>query len=238
MRLRTLGGLQAVIAGGPDGQGGGDGPVVVLCHGFGAPGDDLVGLVPLLKAPPELRFVFPAAPLALDGVGDARAWWMIELERLQLGVRRPRDLAEVPRGLVEARALLASLLDAVQSELGVAGERLVLGGFSQGAMLSLDVALHRASPLAGLVLLSGTLIAEPVWTPLLPARRGLPVFLSHGSEDPLLPFAVAELLRDQLSSAGLGVEWMPFRGGHEIPLPVLRGVGRFLARVLAVDERK
>jgi phospholipase/carboxylesterase len=233
MRTRRLGDLEVVLTGGSDGEGGGDGPVAVLCHGFGAPGDDLVGLVPLLRAPAGLRFVFPAAPLAPPELGGGRAWWMIDLERLQLGVRRPRDLGEVPPGLAAARARLSSLLDAVETELSVPAERIALGGFSQGAMLSLDVALHRVSPLAGLVLLSGTLIAEREWTPLLHARRGLPVFQAHGSEDPLLPFSVAEVLRDKLIAAGLAVEWLAFRGGHEIPLPVLRAAGQFLARILS-----
>ena len=225
MKRRTLGELEAVVTDG-------DGPVVVLCHGFGAPGDDLVGLVPLLRTPKPLRFVFPVAPLAPPPLAGGRAWWMIDRERLQRGSRGPRDLNEIPPGLADARAQLSSLLEAVERELGVSGEQIVLGGFSQGAMLSLDVALHRASPLAGLVLLSGTLIAEREWSERLPARAGLPVFQSHGSEDPLLPFAVAETLRDKLTAAKLAVEWTPFRGGHEIPLPVLRGVGAFLGRVL------
>src|SRR5207244_1388810 len=134
------------------------------------------------------RFVFPVAPLAPPALAGGRAWWMIDLARLQQGPRTPRDLNEIPAGLAEARAQLSSLLDAVEKELGVPGNRIVLGGFSQGAMLSLDVALHRLSPLAGLVLLSGTLIAAHEWAARLPARAGLPVFQSHGSEDPLLPF--------------------------------------------------
>jgi phospholipase/carboxylesterase len=233
MRKTTLGGLAAVMTGGTDGQGGGDGPVAVLCHGFGAPGDDLVALVPLLRAAPGIRFVFPAAPLAIEGLGDARAWWMIDLERLQLGARRTVDTTEVPPGLREARAQLSALLAAVKTELGVSSDRLVLGGFSQGAMLSLDVALHEPAPLAGLVLLSSTLVAELEWSPYLAGHAGLPVFLAHGREDSLLAYPIAELLRDKLSSAGLAVEWMPFRGGHEIPLPVLRAVGTFLTRVLS-----
>ncbi len=237
MKTRALGPLRAVVAGGSDGDGGGDGPVAVLCHGFGAPGDDLVGLVPLLRAPAPVRFVFPEAPLALDAFGG-RAWWMIDLDQLALGARRTFDTAAVPDGLAAAREKLSALLDAVQTEFSVAGERLILGGFSQGAMLALDVALHRPSPLAGLILLSSTLIAEREWTARLPSRRALPTLLAHGFEDPLLPFSIAEKLRDRLTEAGLAVEWTPFRGGHEIPLPVLRAVGKFLARfgARAIDD--
>jgi phospholipase/carboxylesterase len=110
----------------------------------------------------------------------------------------------------------------------------VLGGFSQGAMLSLDVALRTSRPLAGLVLMSSTLIAAGEWTPLFPTRRGLSVLESHGRDDPLLPFALAELLRDLLRHAGLEITWVPFRGGHAIPDVVLDALSAFLRAVLTV----
>ena len=96
--------------------------------------------------------------------------------------------------------------------------------FSQGAMLSTDLALRTDRPLAGLLLLSGTLLAASTWRDLAPRRAGLPVFQSHGSMDNLLPFAAAERLRALLTDSGLEVDWVQFRGGHEIPPPVLEGV--------------
>jgi phospholipase/carboxylesterase len=94
------------------------------------------------------------------------------------------------------------------------------------------VALHREPSPAGVVLLSGTLLAAREWTPRMAARRGLPVFQSHGSHDPLLPFSQAERLRDLLREAGAAVEWHPFRGQHEIPPEVLDPLGPWLTRVL------
>jgi phospholipase/carboxylesterase len=70
------------------------------------------------------------------------------------------------------------------------------------------------------------------WIPLMKSRRGLPVLQSHGSADPLLPFVLSEQLRDLLVQAEVPVEWVPFRGGHEIPPVVLAKMGRFLAEVL------
>jgi phospholipase/carboxylesterase len=235
MREDRFGSLTVHVAGGPDREGGGDGPVVVLMHGFGASGDDLAPLWRVLDVPPSVRFVFPAAPLDLArelGFPGARAWWRINLERL-VGSPAAREHAalEVPAGLVEARAQVVELLDEIARRM--APSSLVLGGFSQGAMLACDVALHDPRPLAGLVLLSGTLIAASEWEPLAPARRGLPVFQSHGANDPLLPPSGAERLRDLLGAAGLPVEWEPFRGGHEIPARVLDGLGAFLAKVTA-----
>src|SRR6185295_4294398 len=87
---------------------------VVLLHGFGAPGDDLVSLARVIHPPPATRFVFPAAPLELAGMfGDARDWWMLDLARFQkLRAGRQEDRsAEIPEGLAEARTQVEGLLD-------------------------------------------------------------------------------------------------------------------------------
>jgi phospholipase/carboxylesterase len=233
VRLVKLGGLSVRLVGGPDGDGGGDGPLVVLCHGFGAPGDDLVPLWRVLDVPREVRFVFPEAPLSLPELGPhgARAWWRIDVEAMARAQMegRPRDRSqELPEGLEEANRLVNDLLDAVERELGVAGERLVLGGFSQGAMVSCDVALTSERPLAGLALLSGTLLARARWQAGAPGRASLPILQSHGRQDPLLPFDAAERLRDLMRGAGCDVQWIEFNGGHEIPSGVLSGLGDFL----------
>jgi phospholipase/carboxylesterase len=208
-------------------------PTVVLLHGFGAPGDDLVALAPYMRV--QARFVFPAAPLELGGLyGDSRAWWLLDLMRLEQELRTGaiRDRrTEIPEGLPEAREQLSRLLDEVASRYTVPANKLVLGGFSQGAMLSLDVALHRETPPAALVLWSGTLLADSVWSPRLPRLAGVPVLLSHGRHDPLLPYSIAELLRDQLREAGAKVEFVEFSGGHEIPPPVLEAAARLVAAV-------
>jgi phospholipase/carboxylesterase len=202
----------------------------ILMHGFGAPGDDLVALAPYIAAP--VRFVFPAAPLSLGGLyGDARAWWPLDLVRLE------RELAtgglqdhrtEVPEGLTAARDHVVRIIDEVKARFAIDESRLVLGGFSQGAMLALDVALHLATAPARLVLMSGALIAESEWQPRFARLAGVPVFLSHGHADALLPFFGAEVLRDRLREAGAKVDWVEFAGGHEIPPVVVNGVTQFL----------
>ena len=203
---------------------------VVLLHGFGAAGDDLVALAEYIAAP--VRFVFPEAPLELGGAyGNARAWWLLDLEKLEQELRAgvPRDRSsEIPDGLLAAREQVSRLLDQVKSRLGVDDQHLVLGGFSQGAMLSLDVALHRETPPAGIILWSGTIIAESAWKTKLPKLAGVPILQSHGHHDQLLPFTVAETLRDRLRAAGAAVEWHSFVGGHEIPPMVLDAAGAFL----------
>jgi phospholipase/carboxylesterase len=166
---------------------------------------------------------------------DARAWWLIDVERLQMQLmsgRVDRLATEVPDGLAEARRKILGTLDALERGLGVPPGQTVLGGFSQGAMLSTDVMLRGGRKLAGVVLWSGTIIAENEWQPLLSTTAGQPVLQSHGVMDPLLPFEQAERLRDHLLGAGAKLDFVAFRGGHEIPELVLDKTSTFLQRVL------
>jgi len=236
MREEQIGGLRTRVTGGTDGKGGGSGPLVLLLHGFGAPGDDLVSLADVLNVPAGTRFVFPEGPLSLSfGPRDARAWWIIDMARIAAdqAAGRIRDLSkEIPKGLASARETMLAFLKEIEQHFNADPRKTVLGGFSQDAMLTCDVMLQSDRPYAGLVQLSGNLLAQPVWGGRMPKRKGLPVFQSHGMQDEILPYAGAERLRDALSQSGLAVEWHKFRGGHEIPEPVLQRLGVFLTKVL------
>jgi phospholipase/carboxylesterase len=229
----TLGGLKCRVI--PESEGK---PLLaaVLSHGFGAPGDDLVPLYQELVAlKPRLkrcRFIFPEAPLELDPV--ARAWWMIDIETtMRLQSADPaalRDFRKVePPGMAKARAMMLKLVDEVSVQTGAP---IVLGGFSQGGMISTDVALRMEQRPLGLAILSGTLLIEDVWRAKAKARGGLKVLQSHGREDPLLAFMTAEWLRDLLIEAGMDLDFVPFRGGHTIPLNVLEKFASFLDALL------
>jgi len=236
MREELIGGLRTRVTGGTDGKGGGRGPLVLLLHGFGAPGDDLVSLADVLNVPAGTRFVFPEGPLSLSfGPSAARAWWIIDMARVAAdrAAGRARDLSQdIPKGLAPARETMLGFLKEVERKFDADPRKIVLGGFSQGAMLSCDVMLRTAQPYAGLIQLSGTLLAAQEWTPLLQTHKGLPVFQSHGVQDELLPYAGAERLRDTLTHGGLSVEWHSFRGGHEIPRSVLQRLGPFITKVV------
>jgi phospholipase/carboxylesterase len=236
MREIKLAGLTTRLSGGTDGHGSGDGPVVLLLHGYGAPGDDLVALAEVINGPTGIRWIFPEAPLPLNiGYGNARAWWLIDMARLEAdrAAGRVRDLSsEVPRGLPQAREALEKFLTVLPSALSVDYQRTLIGGFSQGAMLACDVVMRTAFPCAGLVQLSGSLLARQDWRPSVGKRAGLPVFQSHGTEDPILPYVMAERLRDELMAVGLTVNWYSFHGGHEIPDPILTRLSGFVTKVL------
>jgi phospholipase/carboxylesterase len=233
MRDIILGGLKTRITGGTDGYGGGNGAAIILLHGFGAPGDDLVPLADIMATPKGTRFLFPEGPLSL-GIEGARAWWLIDMERLQAdrAAGRVRDLStEVPPGLPQARQAIDQYLRQLPRAISIDYTKTLIGGFSQGAMLTCDTVMRQAYPLAGLVQLSGSLLARQDWR-LATKRTGLPVFQSHGTQDPILPYVMAERLRDELIKTGLSVEWHSFRGGHEIPEPVLRQLSSFVTKVL------
>jgi phospholipase/carboxylesterase len=106
---------------------------------------------------------------------------------------------------------------------------LVIGGFSQGAMLSCDWALRSSKSIEGLVQLSGTMISEPEWKSLMTNRIGLRVFQSHSPDDQILPFVLAERLRDAMLAAQMQNTFVRFRGGHGIAPTVTEALSTFLS---------
>ena len=212
---------------------------VILCHGFGAPGDDLVGLAPeLVSAVPALRdvrFYFPAAPLTLEmGFGDSRAWWLIDMGAVQKLAHDPAAQREFrrkePEGMPAARKALLALVQDVAAHTGLPMKKIILGGFSQGAMIATDVALRLEEAPGGLCVLSGTLLIEDAWKLKAKARAGLPVFQSHGRQDPILPYVAAEWLKELFVESGMEHEFVPFDGGHTIGPQAFTKLGAFLSQ--------
>lgn len=236
MREARFGGITVRLTGGEDREGGGDGPLVVLMHGFGAPGTDLIGLWRVLDVPRRVRFAFPEAPHEVPGMLGARAWWMVDFERAERAMADgPRSYAsEIPPGMEPATDRVVDMIGAMQSSLGVPDECLIVGGFSQGSMAACNAVFTRDVTPAGLVVLSGTPVNLAAWKSGMASKLQVPVFQSHGANDPLLSFEAAEQLRDEMREAGLSTEWVPFQGGHELPMPVLEGLSRFLSGI----ERK
>ena len=105
---------------------------------------------------------------------------------------------------------------------------MILGGFSQGAVVATEMALQAKKNIAGLMILSGTLINEKAWSSLCTSKKGLPFFQSHGKSDPLLPYKRAERLESILEKGGLVGSLNGFSGGHEIPPATLEQMRSFL----------
>lgn len=230
METRTIAGLSTHVEGAEHGPGT---PWIVLLHGYAMRAHELCPFARSLGV--KARFLFPEGPIVLppgtEGrAEDTRAYWSVDEERRAMALARgPRDLSdEHPAGLPAAREGLGRFLIEAAGTFGPGP--LVLGGFSQGAMLSLDYTLHAATRPAALLQLSGAPLGLDLWRPLFPRVRGLPVFASHGSADPDLAFAAAERLKHELAAAGAEVSWVPFEGRHEIPLVVWRALRKFLGR--------
>jgi phospholipase/carboxylesterase len=220
--------------------------LVVFCHGYGAPGTDLIDLAPALVSLESklaaVGFVFPAAPLSLadQGLDDGRAWWPIDMLELIEAVQsgRVRDLrTQVPPTLAAVRKQLKGVLEEACRHWQLDSTKAFVGGFSQGSMITAAVALQEQLPIAGLCILSGTLLCEADWRKAVEVLQtsgtpAFPVFQSHGTNDPLLPFDNAEALYELLSTSGHPVEFVPFAGQHQIPQAVLQKLARWLGKNL------
>lgn len=175
------------------------------------------------------NWLFPNGPLEVP-IGPAwtgRAWWTIDMLAIQRAAERgeTRDMSqEVPAGLGKAYDMTMEMI----RQLKVPWNKIVLGGFSQGAMLATELYLRAPETPQGLVIMSGTLINQEEWKKHLPARAGQRFFQSHGEMDQILGFKQAQKLETLLTQNGMKGSLMGFRGGHEIPAPVLRKIGEYL----------
>jgi len=225
---QTLGGYSCIVKAPDDvlsGAVAADLAVVVL-HGFGASNSDFAD-VPSLIDPhldgKRVLYVFPQAPMSAIGA----AWWQIDLMGfLTIATAGEAAIAkmirEEPKGLKQARASLAELIQQVCEMAGggsrLPASRLVLGGFSQGAMTALDAALQQPAgqSVAGVLCLSGAPIVVEQWTTRLAEHKGLRVLLTHGMQDSTLPFQCSGWTHELLKANGAVVNYVPFQGGHEL----------------------
>lgn len=213
---------------------------VILCHGFGAGGDDLVSIADeMIKADggfKNLAFLFPEAPIDMSEEAgfESRAWWMIDVDEIQrLGEASEFDelKSASPEGLPGCNAMINKVIDYVRSEFELPLSRIVIGGFSQGAMVTTDVALSLDQPVGGLIVWSGTVICEQKWQALA-AEISFPVYQSHGTLDPILPFDVAVDLCTMMTEAGFDIEFTEFDGPHTISISALKGAMKMVRKAL------
>jgi len=195
--------------------------LVVLLHGYGANGDDLIALAEGWQARlPAAAFVAPNAPETIPGMPGALQWFALTF----------RDPDELWRGVVAAEPHLNRFLDRELARLELGAERLALVGFSQGTMLALHVALRRSRQPAAVVGYSG-LLAGPEHIGAISGRP--PILLVHGEDDDLIPVEAMHVAREQLAAAGLKLEWHVRPGlGHGIDATGQWLAGHFLAGIL------
>lgn len=203
---------------------------VVVLHGLGADGYDFVPIVKELETlgVPPARFVFPHAPtmpVTLNGGYVMRAWYDI----LGTDLVRREDEA----GLRSSQAAIEALLGREMAR-GIAPGRIVLAGFSQGGAVTLQVGLRQPEPLAGLVVLSSYLpLAAQAAAERHEGSRSVPIFMAHGTQDPVVPLTRGTTARDQLQQLGYAVEWHEYPMPHSVCAEEVEAIAAFLRRVLA-----
>lgn len=208
-------------------RGGTGPPTVVLLHGYGSRAEDWLQFEERWQFPPGTRRVYPQAPWR--GFGSRRGWWWLHLEGY---VRQGEQLPDMTRSSPGGIKVAAQLVRNVVKEEKLP---LILGGFSQGAMVSAEIAFQTNQELDALILLSGTTVDEERWAEHFAGRRRLPVFIAHGRRDNVLSFAIMDRFQRRLKTFGMDVTWHPFDGGHEIPLEVINHVNEFVRRIFQTD---
>lgn len=198
---------------------------LILFHGYGADANDLASLASEIRLNKPLHFKFPngifEVPIGPGWTG--RAWWNLKLSSL------PGDWSHyTPEEMEELRTLVFKMI----SDMNISWNQIILGGFSQGAMLATDLFLNAPETPRGLVSLSGSLISKAEWTELAKQRKNCSVFMSHGEQDQVLPVSGSQKLYNLFKSNELKVDWCPFQGGHEISLKVLQGMNKYLNNIL------
>ncbi len=212
-----------------------DGPAtasVIWMHGLGADAHDFHGIPPQLGLPVDLhvRYVFPNAPQIPVTINQGmvmRAWYDVTWFD-----RRGEDETRIRQSTASVGQLVAR-----EIERGVSANRIVLAGFSQGGAMALFVGLRCPEALAGIMCLSGYLLLPDTLTAeAAPASRTVPIFLAHGTEDPVVPHALGRSSCDALVGAGYPVDWHEYPMAHQVCLEEVRDVGDWLTGVLAADN--
>jgi phospholipase/carboxylesterase len=199
---------------------------IIWMHGLGADGHDFEPLVPELVESnlPALRFVFPHAPVRPVTINNGyamRAWYDI------IGI--DRRAAEDVAGIEASAAAIRSLIDK-ENERGIATSHIALAGFSQGGAMALHVGTRHPQRLAGIIALScylpqaGRIAAERS-----DANLSTPIFMAHGSQDPVVPYALGDDSRQVLMSNGFAVEWHSYPMPHALCEPEVSDLRRWLS---------
>jgi phospholipase/carboxylesterase len=204
---------------------------IIWMHGLGADGHDFVDIVPELGLPARagVRFVFSHAlmrPVTINGGYVMRAWYDI---RDDGGVRR-----EDPAGVRASQKAIEALIER-EKERGVSSAAIVLAGFSQGGAMALHTGLRYGERLAGIMALSCSLpLADTLAAEAAPANRNVPIFMAHGTHDPMIPMARAVRARETLVGLGYRLEWHEYQMPHSVCSEEIRDISAWLGATLPV----
>jgi phospholipase/carboxylesterase len=203
---------------------------IVVLHGYGADNKDFVPFSDyILKSiKPSWYFFNGVLPTTIGGHETGRCWFPIDMVELNTALVSNNFLSffqsKVPPGLEDARVKITTAIEKLRETY----DRVFLGGFSQGSMLSADIAFHRPDLVDKLFLLSSTMLFPKRWEDQAEKKFDFPIFLSHGLMDPILPIAGARELKYFLENYDHDPKYIEFNGAHEVPLNVVNELDLFL----------
>ena len=204
---------------------------VIWLHGLGADGNDFVPIIDELGlgSAHGVRFVFPNAPsrpVTVNNGMSMPAWYDIK----GIDIADKQDAEGIAATADEINAIIDHEIEA-----GIEASRVVLAGFSQGGAIALHVGLRQARPLAGIMALSTYLpLHDRLAGEAAAASQNVPIFMAHGSEDPVVPIGLGQASREQLEAAGYSVAWHEYPMAHQVCLPEIATIGRWLRERLAM----
>ena len=201
---------------------------VIWLHGLGADGNDFVPIVEELGlAGLAVRFIFPHAPLqpvTINGGYVMRAWYDIGYEDL--------SLREDERGVRESEHAVGELIDR-EKERGIAPEHVILAGFSQGGAIALQTGLRYPERLAGILALSTYLpLPDKIEAERHDANHQTPIFMAHGTEDPIVPMKLAQSSCSRLINLGYAAQWHEYRMPHAVCAEEVWEIAMWLRKVI------
>jgi phospholipase/carboxylesterase len=204
---------------------------VIWMHGLGADGNDFVPIVHELdlKGAPPTRFVFPHAPMRPVTINNGyvmRAWYDVSFGDLEGKARRADET-----GVRASQTAITSLVDR-ECARGTPSENIVVAGFSQGGAIALQTGLRYTQRLAGIMALSTYLpLAESLPHEAEAANAETPIFMAHGTHDPVVPYAMGSKSRKLLENMHYAVEWHDYPMQHSVCLEEIQDIGAWLRRI-------
>ena len=201
---------------------------VIWLHGLGASGHDFEPVVPQLGLADDMavRFIFPHAPkrpVTVNGGMVMPAWYDI----LEMSLERKVDVAQIEESAQQIRDLISR-----EIERGVKPEQIVIAGFSQGGAVAYHVALGYPEHLAGLMALS-TYLATNDNIDYSDANKDMPILIEHGTHDPVVPVVLGEQAQELLSATGYSVVYHTYPMAHQVCMPQIQNIGKWMNKVLA-----
>ncbi len=206
---------------------------IIWLHGLGADGHDFEPIIPELNLPDRMaiRFIFPHAPVrpvTINNGWEMRSWYDI----LSVGEMRGINEAQLKESCEQLQAFIEH-----EIERGIPSQRIIVAGFSQGGAVTLTTALRFNKPLAGIIALSSYLPA-PEWLERDRSKvnASIPVFMAHGTQDPVVPYKLATLARQQLKNWGYRVKWFEYPMPHSVCLEEIQEVSTWIQKIIPVQK--